>query len=58
MRPAASFEARLPEHRPLYNFGAPSGVKAWVDHIIVTGHSVHPETQEGLIGELWAPVTV
>jgi FMN-dependent NADH-azoreductase len=36
---------------PLYNFGAPSSVKAWVDHIIVPGHSVHPETHEGLIGE-------
>jgi FMN-dependent NADH-azoreductase len=36
---------------PLYNFGAPSSVKAWVDHIIVPGHSVNPETQEGLIGE-------
>ncbi len=35
---------------PLYNFGAPSSVKAWVDHIIVPGLSVNPETHEGLLG--------
>ena len=35
---------------PVYNFGAPSSVKAWVDHIIVPGLSVHPETNEGLLG--------
>ncbi|HEX3802227.1 MAG TPA: NAD(P)H-dependent oxidoreductase [Solirubrobacteraceae bacterium] len=35
---------------PLYNFGAPSSVKAWVDHIIVPGLSVNAETHEGLLG--------
>jgi FMN-dependent NADH-azoreductase len=35
---------------PLYNFGAPSSVKAWVDHIVANGLSVNPETQEGLLG--------
>ncbi|MEV6905759.1 NAD(P)H-dependent oxidoreductase [Amycolatopsis sp. NPDC051071] len=34
---------------PLYNFGAPSTVKAWVDHLIVPGLSIHPETREGLL---------
>ena len=31
---------------PLYNFGAPSWVKAWVDHIIVPGVAFHAETRE------------
>jgi FMN-dependent NADH-azoreductase len=35
---------------PLYNFGAPSTVKAWVDHLIAYGVSVDPETGEGLLG--------
>jgi FMN-dependent NADH-azoreductase len=35
---------------PLYNFGAPSSVKAWVDHLIARGLSIHPETQAGLLG--------
>jgi FMN-dependent NADH-azoreductase len=35
---------------PLYNFGAPSSVKAWVDHIVADGLSVNEETQEGLLG--------
>jgi FMN-dependent NADH-azoreductase len=35
---------------PVYNFGAPSSVKAWVDHIIVPGLSSDPETNEGLLG--------
>src|SRR6188472_4339243 len=35
---------------PLYNFGAPSTVKAWVDHIVASGLSIDPETQEGLLG--------
>jgi FMN-dependent NADH-azoreductase len=35
---------------PLYNFGAPSSVKAWVDHIVANGLSVNEETQEGLLG--------
>lgn len=36
---------------PVYNFGAPSSVKAWVDHIIVPGLSSDPATNEGLLGE-------
>jgi FMN-dependent NADH-azoreductase len=35
---------------PLYNFGAPSSVKAWVDHIVANGLSVNEDTQEGLLG--------
>jgi FMN-dependent NADH-azoreductase len=35
---------------PLYNFGPPSSVKAWVDHLIVPGVSLDPETGEGLLG--------
>ncbi|MBB5850984.1 FMN-dependent NADH-azoreductase [Amycolatopsis umgeniensis] len=35
---------------PLYNFGAPSTVKAWVDHLIVPGLSIDAETHEGLLG--------
>jgi FMN-dependent NADH-azoreductase len=35
---------------PLYNFGPPSSVKAWVDHIIAYGLSVDPATHEGLLG--------
>jgi FMN-dependent NADH-azoreductase len=35
---------------PLYNFGAPSTVKAWVDHLIAYGLSVDPATHEGLLG--------
>jgi FMN-dependent NADH-azoreductase len=34
---------------PLYNFGPPSTVKSWVDHLIVPGHSFDPETGEGLL---------
>ncbi|MFG1884437.1 FMN-dependent NADH-azoreductase [Micromonospora sp. NPDC049102] len=34
---------------PLYNFGAPSSVKSWVDHLIVVGLSYDPTTQEGLL---------
>jgi FMN-dependent NADH-azoreductase len=36
---------------PVYNFGAPSTVKAWVDHIVFPGLSVDPETHAGLLGE-------
>jgi FMN-dependent NADH-azoreductase len=36
---------------PLYNFGAPSSVKAWVDHLIAQGLSVDPATGESLLGE-------
>jgi FMN-dependent NADH-azoreductase len=35
---------------PLYNFGVPSSVKAWVDHIIALGLSIDPETHAGLLG--------
>jgi FMN-dependent NADH-azoreductase len=35
---------------PLYNFGAPSSVKAWVDHIVANGLSIDPVTQEGMLG--------
>ncbi|MCR6487943.1 NAD(P)H-dependent oxidoreductase [Amycolatopsis sp. OK19-0408] len=35
---------------PLYNFGAPSSVKTWVDHLIAPGLSVDQETQTGLLG--------
>ncbi|MGV9211103.1 FMN-dependent NADH-azoreductase [Micromonospora sp. RB23] len=34
---------------PLYNFGAPSSVKSWVDHLIVAGLTYDPTTQEGLL---------
>lgn len=34
---------------PLYNFGPPSSVKAWVDHLIVPGVSLDAETGEGLL---------
>jgi FMN-dependent NADH-azoreductase len=30
---------------PLYNFGAPSSVKTWVDHLIAPGLSHDPETK-------------
>ncbi|MFG1805438.1 FMN-dependent NADH-azoreductase [Streptomyces sp. NPDC049040] len=35
---------------PVYNFGAPSSVKSWVDHLVVVGLSIDPETHEGLLG--------
>jgi FMN-dependent NADH-azoreductase len=35
---------------PLYNFGPPSTVKTWVDHLIAPGLSLDPETHEGLLG--------
>jgi FMN-dependent NADH-azoreductase len=35
---------------PLYNFGAPSSIKAWVDHLIAPGLSIDPETHAGLLG--------
>jgi FMN-dependent NADH-azoreductase len=35
---------------PLYNFGAPSSVKAWVDYLIAPGLSIDPETRAGLLG--------
>jgi FMN-dependent NADH-azoreductase len=36
---------------PLYNFGPPSTVKAWVDHLVVPGVSIDPESGEGLLGD-------
>jgi FMN-dependent NADH-azoreductase len=36
---------------PLYNFGLPSTVKAWVDHIIAPGLSIDAETHVGLLGD-------
>jgi FMN-dependent NADH-azoreductase len=35
---------------PLYNFGAPSSVKTWVDHLIAPGLTIDPETRAGLLG--------
>jgi FMN-dependent NADH-azoreductase len=35
---------------PLYNFGPPSSVKAWVDHVVASGLSVDYERGEGLLG--------
>ena len=32
---------------PVYNFGAPSTIKSWVDHLIAPGLSVDPATKEG-----------
>jgi FMN-dependent NADH-azoreductase len=35
---------------PLYNFGPPSSVKAWVDHLVAPGLSVDQATHTGLLG--------
>lgn len=35
---------------PLYNFGPPSTVKAWVDHLVAPGLSVDFATMTGLLG--------
>jgi FMN-dependent NADH-azoreductase len=35
---------------PLYNFGPPSSVKAWVDHLIAPGLSIDAETHAPLLG--------
>jgi len=35
---------------PVYNFGAPSTIKSWVDHLIAPGLSVDAATNEGLLG--------
>jgi FMN-dependent NADH-azoreductase len=35
---------------PLYNFGPPSSVKTWVDHLVAPGLSVDHETYAGLLG--------
>lgn len=34
---------------PLYNYGPPSSVKAWVDHLIALGLSIDRDTHEGLL---------
>jgi FMN-dependent NADH-azoreductase len=34
---------------PLYNFGPPSTVKSWLDHIVIPGVTVNYETMEGLL---------
>ncbi|MEV4540749.1 FMN-dependent NADH-azoreductase [Micromonospora echinaurantiaca] len=36
---------------PLYNYGAPSSVKTWVDHLIAPGIAYDPETGAGLLGD-------
>ncbi|MGV9803699.1 FMN-dependent NADH-azoreductase [Mycobacterium sp. NPDC003449] len=36
---------------PLYNYGAPSIVKAWVDHIVAAGLSFDPVSGAGLLGD-------
>jgi FMN-dependent NADH-azoreductase len=35
---------------PLYNFGAPSSVKTWVDHLLAPGLSLDAETKAPLLG--------
>jgi FMN-dependent NADH-azoreductase len=35
---------------PLYNFGPPSSVKTWVDHLIALGLSIDREAHTGLLG--------
>ncbi|MET7831239.1 FMN-dependent NADH-azoreductase [Micromonospora sediminicola] len=35
---------------PLYNYGAPSVVKSWVDHLIAPGIAYDPATGAGLLG--------
>jgi FMN-dependent NADH-azoreductase len=35
---------------PLYNFGPPSSVKSWVDHLIAPGLSIDPATMTGMLG--------
>jgi FMN-dependent NADH-azoreductase len=35
---------------PIYNFGPPSSVKSWVDHLIAPGLSIDAETRAGLLG--------
>lgn len=36
---------------PIYNFGAPSTVKAWVDHVLFPGLSTDPAGGEGLLAD-------
>jgi FMN-dependent NADH-azoreductase len=35
---------------PVYNFGPPSAVKSWVDHLVAPGLSLDPDTHAGLLG--------
>jgi FMN-dependent NADH-azoreductase len=35
---------------PLYNFGPPSTVKSWIDHLVAPGLSVDVETMTGMLG--------
>lgn len=35
---------------PLYNFGVPSSVKAWIDHLAAPGLSYDPASGTGLLG--------
>ncbi|MBS1892313.1 MAG: NAD(P)H-dependent oxidoreductase [Actinobacteria bacterium] len=35
---------------PVYNYGPPSTVKSWVDHLVAPGLSMDPATGEGLLG--------
>lgn len=35
---------------PIYNYGAPSSVKAWVDHLMAPGLSIDPDSGKGLLG--------
>jgi FMN-dependent NADH-azoreductase len=35
---------------PVYNYGAPTTVKSWVDHLVAPGLSMDPATGEGLLG--------
>ncbi|MEU4363124.1 NAD(P)H-dependent oxidoreductase [Promicromonospora sp. NPDC023987] len=35
---------------PIYNYGAPSSVKAWVDHLMAPGLSIDPDSGRGLLG--------
>jgi FMN-dependent NADH-azoreductase len=35
---------------PLYNFGPPSVVKAWIDHLVAPGLSIDVSTMTGLLG--------
>ncbi|MDJ0420022.1 FMN-dependent NADH-azoreductase [Rhodococcus opacus] len=36
---------------PLYNYGAPSSVKAWVDYLIAPGLSIDADTRTPLLGD-------
>jgi FMN-dependent NADH-azoreductase len=35
---------------PLYNYGAPSSIKAWVDHLVAPGLAFDPTTLKGMLG--------